>query len=151
MRTVNINLASSSGQMKPMAVIFLLAMAAFVITGCSREQPKAATSRGKGPPVPVTVAVAAQKDVPIQLQAIGVVHPYASVSVKPRVDGQLGQIGFKQGDEVKKGDLIFQIEPRAFEVALNQANAVLARDVASLQNAEADMRRTDELANTKAV
>jgi len=59
--------------------------------------------------------------------------------------------GCKQGDEVKKGDLIFQIEPRAFEVALNQANAVLARDVASLQNAEADMRRTDELASTKAV
>jgi multidrug efflux system membrane fusion protein len=85
------------------------------------------------------------------LRAIGAAHAYASVSVKPRVDGQLGQVGFKQGDEVKKGDLIFQIEPRAFEVALKQAEAVLARDVASLQNAEADMRRTDELANTKAI
>ena len=102
-------------------------------------------------PVPVAVAVAGQKHVPVQLQAIGTVHAYASVSVKPRVDGQLGLVGFKQGDEVKKGHLIFQIEPRAFEVALNQAEAVLARDIASPQNAEVEMRRTDELANTKAI
>jgi len=129
----------------------LFATASLLMTGCSRGKEKAPPSRGKGMPVPVTAAVAAQKDVPIQLRAIGTAHAYASVSVKPRVDGQLGQVGFKQGDEVRKGDLIFQIEPRAFEVALKQAEAVLARDVASLQNAEADMRRTDELANTKAI
>lgn len=150
MRTVNINFESFSGKMKPIVVLLLLPMAASFNTGCSREQAKAAIPRGKVP-VPVMVAVAIQKDVPIQLQAIGLVRPFATVSVKPRVDGQLGQIGFKPGDEVKKGDLIFQIEPRAFEVALNQAKAVLARDVASLQNAEAEMRRTDELASTKAV
>jgi multidrug efflux system membrane fusion protein len=150
MRTVNIHVEPLSGRMKPVVILLLYALAAFSIAGCSREQAKTATTRAKVP-VPVAIAVAIQKDVPIQLQAIGVVRPFASVSVKPRVDGQLGQIGFKQGDEVKKGDLIFQIEPRAFEVALNQAKAVLARDVASLQNAEAEMRRTDELASTKAV
>jgi multidrug efflux system membrane fusion protein len=101
--------------------------------------------------VPVTVAVAIEKDFPIRLETIGTVHAYASVSVKPRVDGQLGQVGFKPGEEVSKGDLIFKIEPRAFEVALQQAQAILARDVASLQNSESEMRRTDELANTKAV
>jgi multidrug efflux system membrane fusion protein len=101
--------------------------------------------------VPVNTAVATPKDVPLQLRAIGTVRPYATVSVKPRVDGQLGQIGFKQGDDVKQGQLIFQIEPRAFEVALAQAEAILSRDQASLLNAEADMRRTDQLANTKAV
>jgi multidrug efflux system membrane fusion protein len=99
----------------------------------------------------VTTAVARETNVPIELKAIGTVRPFASVSIKPRVDGQLGKVGFKQGDEVKQDQLIFQIEPRFFEVALNQAEAVLARDIASLQNAEADMRRTDELANTKAV
>ena len=135
----------------PPAFAWLLAAAMSLHTGCSRSPEKAAPARGKGPPVPVTVAVATQQDVPIQLQAIGSAHAYASVSVKPRVDGQLGQVGFKQGDEVKQGDLIFQIEPRAFEVALKQAEAILARDAASLQNAEADMRRTDELAGTKAV
>ena len=125
----------------------------FLVAGCSRSQDKAPppAARGKGMPVPVTVAVAARKTVPIELYAIGNVRAYSSVSVKPRVDGQLGKVGFKQGDEVKKGDLIFQIEPRAFEVALKQAEAVLARDIASLENAKTEMRRTDELANTKAI
>ena len=127
-----------------------LAMAV-LLAGCSRSQEKAPSPKGKGMPVPVTVAVAAQKNVPLELQAIGTARAYASVSVKPRVDGQLVRVAFKQGDEVKKGDLIFQIEPRPFEVALRQAEAVLARDAASLQNAEGDMRRTDELANTKAI
>jgi multidrug efflux system membrane fusion protein len=68
-------------------------MASLLITGCSRGKEKAPPSRGKGMPVPVTVAVAAQKDVPIQLQAIGAAHAYASVSVKPRVDGQLARWG----------------------------------------------------------
>ena len=127
------------------------AVAAAVFAGCSKRPEPASGARGKGMPVPVAIAAAEQKDFPIQLQAVGTVHPYATVSVKPRVDGQLGKIGFKQGQEVAEGDLIFQIEPRAFEVALKQAEAMLARDVASLQNAEAEMRRTDELANTKAV
>jgi multidrug efflux system membrane fusion protein len=151
MRTLKSQLNTSGQMIRPITVIVLFAAASSLITGCSRSREKAPPARGKGMPVPVTIAVAAQKDVPIQLLAIGAAHAYASVSVKPRVDGQLGQVGFKQGDEVRKGDLIFQIEPRAFEVALKQAEAVLARDVASLQNAEADMRRTDELANTKAV
>src|SRR5689334_5079146 len=95
MRTVNIHVEPLSGRMKPAAILLLSAIAAFSITGCSRDQAKTATTRAKVP-VPVAIAVAIQKDVPIQLQAIGVVRPYASVSVKPRVDGQLGQIGFKQ-------------------------------------------------------
>jgi multidrug efflux system membrane fusion protein len=73
------------------------------------------------------------------------------VSIKSRVDGQLAKVGFKEGDEVKEGDLIFTIDPRPFDTALHEAEANLARDTASLQNAEADMRRTDELATTKAV
>ena len=137
---------------RPGGVLLILATAATLLAGCSkRPEQTPAPARGKGMPVPVTLATAETKDVPIQLQAVGTIHPYATVSVKPRVDGQLGRIGFKQGQEVAEGDLIFQIEPRAFEVALKQAEAVLARDVASMQNAEAEMRRTDELANTKAV
>ncbi len=124
---------------------------ALISSGCQRKAQSAALQRGRGGPVPVSTAVAAPKTVPLQLRAVGTVRPYATVSVKPRVDGQLGQIGFKQGDDVKQGQLIFQIEPRAFEVALAQAEAILSRDQASLQNAEADMRRTDDLANTKAV
>jgi multidrug efflux system membrane fusion protein len=105
----------------------------------------------KDVPVPVTVATVIQKDVPLELETIGTARAYASVSVKGRVDGQLARVAFKQGDEVKQGDLIFEIDKRPFQAVLNQAEAVLARDVASLENAEADMRRTDELAATKAV
>jgi multidrug efflux system membrane fusion protein len=151
MRTPKNNWKTFSGPILSRPVVWALAMAASFLTSCSRSAEKAAPARGKGMPVPVSAAVVAAKDVPIELPAIGTVHAYASVAVKPRVDGQLGQVGFKQGDEVRKGDLIFQIDPRAFEVALQQAEAVLARDLASLQSAEADMRRTDELANTKAV
>jgi len=125
--------------------------AALLSAGCSRQETGSQAQRGKGLPVPVTLAIAAEKDVPIQLQAIGAARAYASVSVKARVDGQLAQVAFKQGDEVQKGSLIFQIDPRPYESAFKQAQAVLARDVASVENAEINMRRTDELANTKAV
>jgi len=127
-----------------------VALTAALLAGCSRQE-KPSAPRGKGMSVPVTVAVAAQKDIPRELRAIGTARAYASVSVKPRVDGQLTRVTFKQGDEVNKGDLIFQIEPKPFEVALRQAEAILARDTASLQNAEREMRRTDELADTKAI
>ncbi len=103
------------------------------------------------PAVPVTVAVSMQKDVPVPLDAIGTVRRFATVSVKTCVDVQLAKVGFKEGDEVKKGDLIFSIDPRPFQAELSKAEAMLARDRASLQNAEAEMRRTDELVGTKAV
>jgi multidrug efflux system membrane fusion protein len=125
--------------------------------GCSRSPGAGpagspmAPGKGKGPPVPVLAAAATQKTVPLEVTAIGNARAYASISVKARVDGQLTRVAFKQGDEVKQGDLIFQIDPRPFQAALDQAEAVLARDRVSLDNAEADMRRTDELAGTKAV
>lgn len=124
--------------------------------GCSRPDsspggPPIAQSKGRGMPVPVTVATVTETNVPLELNAIGTARAYASVSVKARVDGQLARVAFKPGDEVKRGDLIFEIDPRPFQAALDQAEAVLARDMASLQNAEADRKRTDELAGTKAV
>ncbi len=123
------------------------------LAGCSRnggDAPPGRAARGL-PPVPVTVVAARRQDVPNQLSEIGSVRAYASVSVKSRVDGELARIAFKQGDEVKKGALIFEIDPRPFQAALDQAQAVLERDEASLTNAQTDMRRTDALADTKAV
>ena len=94
---------------------------------------------------------AAQKNMPVELTTIAAARAFASISVKARVDGQLARVAFKQGDEVKKDALVFQLDPRPFQAALDQAEAILARDAASLDNALADMRRTDELAATKAV
>src|SRR5437667_10878676 len=100
MRTLENPLNADSVRRLPVAAALLLATTASLITGCSRSQEKASPARGKAMPVPVTVAVVTQTDVPIELRAIGTVHAYASVSVRPLVDGQLGQVGFKQGDEV---------------------------------------------------
>lgn len=136
---------------------FLLCALAAVLTGCSRG-PQDGPPGGANPPgrgramaVPVTVARAAQQDVPVEVGAIGTVRAHASISVKARVDGELAKVNFKQGDEVKLGDRIFLIDDRPFQAALAQAEALLARDRAALENAETDMRRTDELAGTKAV
>lgn len=129
----------------------LMAMCVSIVVGCSRKsdsQPRADRARQ---PVPVTAAVAVSRNVPIELRAIGTVRAYASVPVKSRVDGQVARIAFAQGAHVNQGDLLVQIDPRPFEAARDQAAAILERDKASLENAEIEMRRTDELAGTKAV
>ncbi len=122
-----------------------------VLSACSPGQSQSQKNSQSLPDIPVTVAVAEQKDVPVQLRAIGNARPFSTVSVKTRVAGQLAKIGLKEGYQVKKEDLIFSIDPTPFQVALRQAEAVLARDIASLQNAEIEMRRNDELASTKVI
>jgi multidrug efflux system membrane fusion protein len=96
-------------------------------------------------PVPVTEAEVMVTNVPMQLQAIGTVHAYSTVSVKSKIAGEIAQVGFREGDEVNAGALIFLIDPRPFQGALEQAQANLARDKALLVKAEADFRRAEEL------
>lgn len=95
--------------------------------------------------VPVTVAVAEQKDIPIQIHAIGNVEAYSTVSVKTRVEGEISRIYFKEGQEVKKGDLLYMIDPRPFKAMLQQFEANLLRDTAQMKKAEADAHRYEEL------
>ena len=95
--------------------------------------------------VPVTVATAIQKDIPVQLRAIGNVEPYSTVSVKSQVVGQLAHVHFVEGQRVDKGALLFTIDPRPFEAALRQAEANVARDVAEARNAEVDAKRRTQL------
>lgn len=133
------------------ATWFLLLGLSVLLGACSPARPPALKTAQPGQPIPVTAIVAKAADVPVQLRAIGSVRPSSTVSVKSRVDGELAKVGFKEGDELKQNDLIFTIDPAPFKTALRQAEAMLARDAASLQSAEADMRRTDELSNTKAV
>ncbi|HWR93210.1 MAG TPA: biotin/lipoyl-binding protein, partial [Desulfobacterales bacterium] len=71
--------------------------------------------------VPVKVAVAEQKAVPVQLQAVGTVEAFATVSIKSRIDGQLVGVHFREGQDVKKGDLLFTIDPRPYESAIKEA------------------------------
>jgi len=97
------------------------------------------------PPVPVLVAQVQEKDVPVELKAIGNVEAYSTVSIKSRLAGQLVQVNFKEGQDVKEGDLLFVIDPRPYEAALKQVQANLERDKALANKAQADARRYAEL------
>ncbi len=91
--------------------------------------------------VPVITTVAAEEDIPVYLSGIGTVTPIYSVTVKVRVDGQLEKVAFAEGQEVKAGDLLAQIDPRPFEAQLEQAQAQKARDEAQLKNSLLDLDR----------
>jgi multidrug efflux system membrane fusion protein len=107
----------------------------------AKEKPAA-----KGPAsVPVAVVAALQQTIPVRLQAIGNVEAYASVSVKSRVDGQILEIHFREGQEVKKGDVLFRIDPRPFEAAFKQAEAQALRDAANRDQAASQEKRYQEL------
>ena len=101
-------------------------------------------SRG-GEAVPVVVVTALQKAVPLQIRAVGNVEAYTTVAVKSQVTGVLTQAHFKEGQDVKKGQLLFTVDPRPFEAALKQAEANLARDNAQLKNLREQVRRYAEL------
>jgi multidrug efflux system membrane fusion protein len=95
--------------------------------------------------VPVLVATAVQKSVPLQIRAVGNVEPISTVSIKSQVTGVIMKASFKEGQNVKKGDLLFTIDPRPLESTLKQAEATLARDTAQLQNMREQARRYAEL------
>lgn len=125
------------------AGVFLIGVCIFLINGCSEqktEQPKMM------PAVPVTVEAVMRKSVPVQLRAIGNVEAYSTVGIKAQTGGTLARVHFTEGQDVKKGSLLFSIDPRPFEAALKQAEAALARDRAQYENAKKDAGRYAELA-----
>ncbi len=106
---------------------------------------------GGGAPVPVTVAPATRQDVPIDLDALGTVQAFATVTVRAQVDGQLTEIAFREGQEVRQGDVLARIDPRLYQAALNQALARKAQDEALLANARLDLQRYAQLARNEGV
>lgn len=91
--------------------------------------------------VPVLAAVVEQKDVPLQVKAIGSVEAYSNVSVKTQITGELTGVFFKEGQDVKKGQLLFTLDKRPFEAVVKQAEGVLAKDQAQAANARTQARR----------
>ena len=125
------------------AIVVALGAGLYFYFGGSSPASKAAT----GPQgAPVVTADAGLKDVAVNFRTIGNVQPYTTVSVKSRVDGQVLAVAFQEGQIVKKGDLLFTIDPRPFEADLKQAEAALARDKALLEKAKLDLTRYTELA-----
>ena len=95
--------------------------------------------------VPVTVAKATVKSVPVQVEAIGNVEAYSNVSVRTQMAGEIERAYFTQGEDVKKGQLLFTLDRRPFQATLNQLEANLARDQAQLANAQAQAERNEKL------
>ena len=95
--------------------------------------------------VPVNVAAVVQKDVPVQLRAIGNVEAYSTVAMKSQVDGELAQINFEEGQEVNEGDLLFVIDPRPYQAALQQAEATVVRNRTEANNAQVQAERFQRL------
>jgi len=118
---------------------------ALLITGCSSKGQQKGAS-GAGPAIPVSVANVNAMDVPLQIRAIGNVEAFSTVQIKALVGGQMIGVYFKEGQDVKRGDLLFKIDPRPFQIGLEQAEANLARDRAQLKNADDEVKRYADLA-----
>ena len=125
--------------------------AALFLTGCSDSAAgKPTRGAAASPPVPVTAADAVEKTVPIQRTAVGNATAYTTVGIKAQVSGQLVQVHFKEGQDVKKNDLLFTIDRRPFEAALRQAEAALRQRQAEVEQAIANLERdTAQLANAR--
>lgn len=106
---------------------------------------------GRLPLAPVQVAKAVSETIPRTLSALGTVQAANSVTVTSRVEGQLMQIHFEEGQKVNAGDLLFTIDPRPFEIQLAQAQGQLAKDQATLANARRDLSRYQKLATTNVI
>ncbi len=101
-----------------------------------------ARGRQGGPmTIPVAVASVGKQDMPVYMSGLGTVTAYNTVTVKSRVDGQIVQIAFREGQDVRKGDLLVVIDPRPFQTALEQAQANLFRDEATLKDAQVNLER----------
>lgn len=120
--------------------------------GCSDRAGGDQNGTAASPAVPVGVATVEQKTVPLQVNAVGTVQAYTTVGVKPQVAGQIMAVHFKEGQEVRRGDLLFTIDPRPLEAAVRQTEANVAKDTAQLRQAEAALAQrqaevTQALAN----
>ena len=134
------------------AAIVVLAVGLAWAMARQARPPTATKSAGNAPrPVPVVVAPARARDMGVYLNGLGSVTAFQSVTVKSRVDGQLMSVQFREGQTVAAGDLLAQIDPRPFQVMLEQAEGQMARDEALLKNARLDLERFRVLASQDSI
>jgi multidrug efflux system membrane fusion protein len=132
---------------RAIGAVVVLALAAIVVIwrlNVGTEVPVAAAQTAT-PGVPVTAGTVAAQDVPVFLNGIGTVQAYNMVAIKSRVDGQIVKVDFKEGQDIKTGDPLFQIDPRPFQAALEQAQAAKQKDEAQLAGAQLDLDRYEKL------
>jgi RND family efflux transporter MFP subunit len=132
--------------MKRYAVVIALAVSAFFVASCSRKAPQV------GPAAPeVQVTTVQPRDVPRVLERVATLDGFINANINAQVQGYIVSRDYKEGSIVKKGDLLFQIDPRPFEAALAQAKGTQARDQANWAKADADQKRAIDLFNKKVI
>src|SRR5215831_13799572 len=128
----------------------MLSIAA-ILSGCGDAPAKPQAGKGGGrqgggqQAVPVAIAKVESRDFPVYLNGLGSVEAFNTVVVKSRIDGQLVRVAFREGQQVKEGDLLAVIDPRPYEVQLSQAQATLFKDQAALKDARLNMERFQQL------
>ncbi len=124
---------------------FLILIPVLLAVGCTSKNPgngfPGGKGKGGGGPVPITVATVVQRDVPIEIQVVGNVEAYSTITVKSQVTGQLLSARFREGDYVKAGELLFTIDRRPLEAQIRQAEATLSRNLAQAKQAEANLAK----------
>jgi multidrug efflux system membrane fusion protein len=145
MTTISYMLFPEIKPSRPFRILFanllMVGIAVLMLIACSGNADNSHVPKS----APVTISTVLKKDVPVVIKAIGTVEPYNTVSVRGRVAGEITGIAFNEGQDVSQGDLLFTIDPRSYQAALQGALADLARDNARLKNAEEDVRRYAEL------
>jgi multidrug efflux system membrane fusion protein len=134
------------------AIILIGVLAAlYYVFGGPAAQQRRGNRFGTEGPVPVLAATVARADVPVYLDAVGTIKALNTVTVRPQVDGKLLSVNFKEGDDVKKGDVLAKIDPVTYQAQLDQAKAKKAQDEAQLANSKIDLDRYERLAATNAI
>jgi membrane fusion protein, multidrug efflux system len=134
--------------------IVLIALAAvfyYIFSASAPQQRRGGRFAAGEGPVPVLVAAAARADVPVYMDAVGTIKALNTVTVRPQVDGKLLSVNFKEGEDIKKGDVLAKIDPVIYQAQLNQAIAKKAQDEAQLANSKIDLDRYERLAATAAI
>ena len=124
-----------------LAVVLLLGVAYLIARWQTHSSAASKRESGAPPGVPVSIASARKGEMPVYLNGLGTVTPTNTVTVRSRIDGQLLSVSFQEGQFVKQGELLAQIDPRTFQTQLDQAQGQLARDQAQLGNAKVDLQR----------
>ncbi len=134
--------------------IILFALVQLIVAGCAGEDGAAASGapgngrggRGGAPAVPVAVGTVVRKSMPIEISVIGAAEPFSSVAIRAQTTGQLTGVNFTEGDDVTAGQVLFTLDKRPLEAAMQQAQANLDRDLAQAANAAQQAKRFEELA-----
>ena len=138
-----LNNGARTARIPRLATIAILAAVCAYFVGCSSADPKQQRAQAAGPPRPVSVAVAPvqQQNVPVYLSGLGSVTAFNTANIKSRVDGQIMKVNFREGQDVREGELLIQIDSRPYEVQVEQLQAQLFRDQAQLRDAKLNLER----------